>query len=136
MEVIGQTENRYSGIPRIRRAMQELSLPAPVFTDSRSEFCVCLYNTINHSSAPSKGGKAFDKKGLLEFCKTPRSRAEIVSYLSISSAQYALRRYLDPLVDSGAIRLLYPDAPRSRNQRYQTAEGVASEQVRSAFGKV
>ena len=33
MEVLEQTENRYSGIPRIRHAMAELSLPEPVFSD-------------------------------------------------------------------------------------------------------
>lgn len=47
MEALGQTENRYSGIPRIRHAMAEAGLPDAFFTDSRGEFRVCLYNNVN-----------------------------------------------------------------------------------------
>lgn len=61
-----------------------------------------------------------DPKGLLAFCRQPRSRAEIIAYLGIPSAQYALRHYLDPLVKMGAIRLSLPDKPRSPKQTYQT----------------
>ena len=35
MEVMGLTENRYSGIPTIRRSMQEAGLIEAVFTDIR-----------------------------------------------------------------------------------------------------
>ena len=116
MESLGQTENRYSGIPRIRRAMAELALPEPIFSDTRGEFSVCLRN-----SKIAEGETAIsDEKGLLEFCRTPRSRAEIIEYLAISSAQYALRHYLDPLIKAGAIRLLLPDKPRSPKQQYET----------------
>ena len=124
MEAIGQTENRYSGIPRIRRAMQELSLPAPVFTDTRREFSVCLYNADAAGEQIKEPlNDLQDRKGLLAFCKTPRSRAEIIDYLDIASAQYALRHYLDPLIDAGAIRLLIPEKPRSPKQKYQTVAG-------------
>ena len=64
---------------------------------------------------------AQDEKGLLECCRTPRTRSEIIEYLDIASGQYALRRYLDPLVESGAIRLTMPDKPRSPKQQYVTA---------------
>ena len=126
MESLGQTENRYSGIPRIQHAMAELGLPTPVFTNTRSNFSVTLRNRAK--VAPQKTLEPMtvtsipDPKGLLAFCVEPRSRAEIISYLGISSAQYALRHYLDPLVASGAIRLSLPDKPRSPKQTYQTAE--------------
>ncbi len=45
METIGRTENRYSGIPTIRYAMERLSLPNPVFLDMHGSFRVTLYNT-------------------------------------------------------------------------------------------
>ena len=120
MEALGQTENRYSGIPRIRRAMAELSLPEPVFSDSRGEFAVCLYNGTVAGEKYEATANVRDEKGLLEFCRTPRSRAEIIEYLAIPSAQYALRHYLDPLIHAGAIRLSMPDKPRSPKQRYET----------------
>lgn len=127
MESLGQTENRYSGIPRIQHAMAELGLPAPVFVNTRSNFSVTLRNkpdaATQKASGPASDVPAEDPKGLLAFCRQPRSRAEIIAYLGIPSAQYALRRYLDPLVEAGAIRLSLPDKPRSPRQTYRTAEG-------------
>ncbi len=128
METLGQTENRYSGIPTIRYAMKAQSLPEPVFVDSRGEFKVVLYHraeTVRNrtrifSNEPIADIR--DEKGLLEFCRTPRSRAEIIGFLGIASGQYALRRYLDPLIEVGAIRLMRPDAPRSPKQQYVTEQ--------------
>lgn len=126
MESLGQTENRYSGIPRIQHAMAELGLPAPVFVNTRSNFSVTLRNksdaATQKASGPASDVPAEDPKGLLAFCRQPRSRAEIIAYLGIPSAQYALRRYLDPLVEAGAIRLSLPDKPRSPRQTYRTAD--------------
>lgn len=123
METLGKAENRYSGIPTIRYAMRQLSLPEPVFQDQRGSFRVILY----HTAAPENGkmletgskyDQADDEKGLIEFCRVPRTRPEIVAYLQIPSAQYALRRYLEPLVESHAIRMTIPEKPRSPKQKY------------------
>ena len=126
METLGKTENRYSGIPTIRYAMKESSLPAPLFIDTRGTFKVILYNNTEELTVPQTADKReadiSDEKGLLEFCRTPRSRSEIVDYLAIASKQYALRRYLDPLVHAGAIRMTKPDVPRSKDQQYVTVE--------------
>lgn len=127
LEIMNQTENRYSGIPTIRYAMEQRHLPEPVFKSSTGEFKVVLYHEPQQKTAPGKGIKAAsavtDEKQLLEFCRTPRSRAEIVAYLNIGSAQYALQRYLTPLLQSGAIRMTMPEHPRSHSQRFVTAEG-------------
>ena len=64
---------------------------------------------------------AYDPKGLLVFCQEPRTRKEVVEYLEISSAQYALHQYLDPLVKCGAIRLTIPEKPKSPKQKYVAA---------------
>ncbi|MEG0494542.1 MAG: ATP-binding protein [Clostridia bacterium] len=125
LEFLGKTENRYSGIPRIRHAMAELGLPEPEFADARGEFSVTLrgelavavklVEMVSTVQAPYA-----DEKSLLAFCREPRSRQEIIRYLNIASAQYALKRYLNPLIEAGAIVLTLPDKPRSSNQRYQT----------------
>ena len=126
MEVLEQTENRYSGIPRIRHAMEELSLPEPVFSDRRGAFTVTLYNQQavlqeqQEKTEEKPQAVADDPKGLLEFCQKPRSRKEIAEYLAIASVQSALRRYLDPLVECGAIRPTIPEKPKSARQRYVT----------------
>lgn len=127
METLGETENRYSGIPTIRHAMKKLSLPEPLFVDSRGIFTVTLSNqkTLSAIAPIAEPVRQFDdEKGLIGFCRTPRSRAEIVEYLAIPSGQYALRRYLDPLVQAKAILMTMPEKPRSPNQKYYTAEDI------------
>lgn len=127
MEALGETENRYSGIPRIRLAMKEMGLPEPVFEDQRGEFSVCLRN--NRQAAPldtpiteikTELVDSKDEKGLLAFCALPRTRKEIAAFLGISSAQYATKRYLEPLIKCGAILLSNPNHPKSPKQTYTT----------------
>lgn len=43
-EALTGAENRYSGIPTIRRAMKECGLPEPIFENRRNEFVVTLFN--------------------------------------------------------------------------------------------
>ena len=121
MEAIGETENRYSGIPRIRHAMEELTLPPPVFRESRGSFVVTLISEPIQSEKACSMEETNDPKGLVAFCQQPRSRAEIVSFLQISSAQYALRKYLNPLIQSGHIRMTMPEKPGSPKQKYVSA---------------
>lgn len=124
MESLGKTENRYSGIPTIRHAMENMGLPAPIFADSRSAFSVTLYNNAVTAETPANPipvvSGSLDDKGLLEFCLIPRTRNEILEHLGIRSSQYALRRYLNPLIQAGAIQLTIPDKPRSPHQKYVT----------------
>lgn len=127
METLGKTENRYSGIPTIRYAMKKLSLPDPLFVDSRGKFTLTLYNTKTIAEvvpAEEPAVQYKDEKGLIEFCRVARTRAEIVEYLAIPSGQYALRRYLDPLVQAKVILMTMPDKPRSPNQKYYAAENI------------
>ena len=46
LEVLKVTENRYSGIPTIRRMMQEYDLQQPEFIDERGSFIVKLYKDV------------------------------------------------------------------------------------------
>lgn len=119
MEALGQTENRYSGIPRVRHAMEEMGLPQPAFSNQRGDFSVCLYNKMKAAPVHNADDDA-DERGLLAFCAIPRTRSEIIDYLGISSAQYALRRYLDPLVEAGLIDMTLPEKPKSPSQQYIT----------------
>ena len=110
--------------------MAEAGLPEPVFRDDRWEFSVCLYNreatgqTAKSKLMPPAEKLPLDDHGLLDFCRTPRTRKEIVRFLGIASGQYAIRRYLEPLVKSGAIQLTLPDRPKSPKQTYQTHPDV------------
>lgn len=117
METLGKTENRYSGIPTIRRAMAQHHLPEPIFLNNTGEFKVIFYHT-EVKPATIAPAVLNDNKDLLTFCHIPRTRAEIMAYLKINSWQYAFQRYVVPLIQAEALCMTIPNAPRSRAQKY------------------
>lgn len=120
LEVLKITENRYSGIPTIRKEMELNNQSEPIFANERGVFRVTLYR-LTEMIVISQG----DEKNLLKFCSKPRSRQEIVDFLGLSSVTYAMKTYVQPLVDSGDIILSNPDAPQSRNQRYTAKNSLS-----------
>lgn len=121
-ESLTDAEHRYSGIPTMRKAMQEAGLPAPVFLNRQNEFVVILYN---HSEEPQQNviPETSDRTAaLLAFCKTPRTRKEISDFLGISTVYHANKRYIAPLVAQGLLRMSLPEKPQSRNQRFTTVQ--------------
>ena len=116
-EFLLETENRYSGIPTIRREMAEAGLPEPVFQNRRNEFVVILYNKKN-VQIDIKPQKCENGNNLLDFCSIPRSRKEIAEYLGISTVFYVMRNYIQPLLSSGELLMTIPEKPKSRNQKY------------------
>lgn len=122
-EFLMKTENRYSGIPTIRREMKKAGLPAPVFQNRRNEFVVIFYNQPPEEAAATGGDAA---KDLLRFCQTPRTRREIADYLGLGSVSYVVARHVQPLVDSGQLKLTIPDKPKSARQRYVSASSSLS----------
>lgn len=116
LEVMKITENRYSGIPTIRRAMQEYNLPQPEFADERGSFIVKLYKY--EDSADTNDIEETENNGLIMFCKTPRTRKEISDYLGLNSITYAIQAYVMPLVDKGIIKMSMPDKPKSPKQKF------------------
>lgn len=121
MEVLGETENRYSGIPTMRRELKEAGMPEPEFRDERGTFVVCFRKAAQALQPQSGqleqyGGTAEGK--LLQFCSVPRTRQEIAKFLGIKSVPYAVTTYVTPLVEKGLITLSLPEKPRSPKQRY------------------
>lgn len=114
LEVMRIVENRYSGIPTIRNEMKENGQPEPVFCNERGEFKVTLYRLAEYTEQIAGGTNS-----LLQFCAQPRTRQEIADFLGLSSVTYAMKTYVQPLIDTGEITLSNPAAPRSRNQLYR-----------------
>ena len=112
-EFLLKTENRYSGIPTIRREMKEYGLPEPLFENKRNEFVVTLFNKTE-----SPIDDIHDNTDLITFCKTPRTRQEISDYLDLKTVYFVTKKYIQPLVNQGKLKLLYPDKPKSKNQKY------------------
>ena len=122
LEVMNITENRYSGIPAMRRVMREYGLPEPIFQDERGRFVVTLYNAPNYPDLPREKSLSDKEKDLLRFLEIPRTRQEIVQYLDVSSVTNAMQTYIDPLIAKGLVKRSIPDKPRSRNQRFAAVE--------------
>ena len=110
LEVLDITENRYSGIPTIRREMKAYNLAPAEFSDERGNFIVKFYKKTLENST--------EENNLIEFCRTPRSRKEISEFLKIKSVAYAMKRYVQPLIEIGKIKLTIPDTPKSTQQKY------------------
>jgi len=120
LEVLKITENRYSGIPTIRRTMQEYELPEPVFADERGTFIVKLFKYETKQDAV--GEVSEEIKELLQYCKTPRTRKELCDYLGMSSITYAIQTKVMPLVEKGLIKMSIPDKPKSPKQLFYSKE--------------
>lgn len=113
LEVLGITENRYSGIPTIKREMEKFHLQEPEFIDQRGNFIVKFYKAVKKDDERND-----DVNNLVLFCKTPRTRKEICEYLGLSSVTYAIQTHVNPLIEEGKIKLSIPDKPKSPKQLY------------------
>lgn len=111
LETMLVTENRYSGIPTMRMELKKHGLNEPIFKDERGHFTTIFYKEGARVNEPAKND-------LVEFCKKPRTRAEIASFLNLDSQAYAITTYVTPLVNEGLIKYTIPDKPRSSKQKY------------------
>ena len=113
LELLNITENRYSGIPTMRREFLNAGLPAPNFSVIHGEFKVVMRNGyLNNSDSIDDS--------ILDFCEIPRSRAELIEFTG-KSRNYVLKQLIAPLVECGKLKLTIPDKPKSSNQKYVKA---------------
>lgn len=113
LELLNITENRYSGIPTMRMEFQNAGLPAPVFTVKHGEFKVIMKNGYLSEDCSVTDA-------IVDFCTTPRSRAELIAFVG-KSRNYVMGQIINPLLESGKLKLTIPDKPRSSNQHYVKA---------------
>ncbi|MCQ2516248.1 MAG: putative DNA binding domain-containing protein [Saccharofermentans sp.] len=118
LEILGVTENRYSGIPTIRKLMKDSNLSEPLFLDERGTFTVILYN----DTEPTDNITVGEYFSVIDFCRTPRTRKEIADFFDIKDVSYAIRTRIQPLIEEGVIKLMYPDKPKSSKQKYYADE--------------
>ena len=107
------TENRYSGIPTMRREFLNAGLPALNFSVIHGEFKVVMRNGYLNNSGSMENS-------ILDFCEIPRSRAELIEFTG-KSRNYVLKQLIAPLVECGKLKLTMPDKPKSSNQKYVKA---------------
>lgn len=120
MEVLAQAENRFSGIPTIRRLMKEAGLSAPCFETYRGVFKATLYN--KKESLPRAVTTGNLQERILEYCRTPRSRKELELAFSEITIVHLMNKTIKPLIAEGKIGLTMPDKPKSKFQKYFTKQ--------------
>lgn len=132
METLGLTENRYSGIPTIQRVLHEAGLPEAEFKEQHGNFevvfrkripTVIAETSITLRAAHGAPTQADRENAIIQFCSIPRTRKEIAEFLGLSSVSYATKRYVEPLVENGALLLSIPNAPQSPRQTYRASNG-------------
>lgn len=114
LEILINSENRYSGIPTIRKEMKLAGLLPPVFKSGNGIFKTILFNANKLLENESLDNE------ILAFCSTPRSRDELAKKFNINSMPYFISRYMQPLIIAGKIKETLPEKPKSKNQRYYT----------------
>lgn len=137
MELFGYTENRFSGIPIIRRELAKFNMKPPVFVCRRGEFITTFYNNINHDSGTMcvrenyvennlyntqnkefvRRDKEEECKLVYEFCRTAKTKKEIIEFIR-RSPMYVTTNIVVPLLKEHKLCLTIPDKPKSRNQKY------------------
>lgn len=55
---------------------------------------------------------------ILEFCKMPHSKSEIMEYCGYKDRKNFVKKHLQPLLNSGQLQMTIPDKPKSKNQKY------------------
>lgn len=115
LEIIGLTENRYSGIPTIKHSMEDAGLQPPKFESTRGVFRVTLFNTL----PKAKQSLSSLQQDILEFCSRPRNRSELEDrFKGNITIAYLMAKYVYPMVERGLLKLTLPEKPKSKNQQF------------------
>lgn len=110
LELLHITENRYSGIPTIRKELLDNNMPAPIFISKNGQFKTIIRKSFDNNN------DGYDEK-VIAFCHIPRSRDEITAYIGLSK-NHVLSQIIQPLVEKGKLLLTIPNKPRSPLQKY------------------
>ncbi|MGD9569100.1 MAG: ATP-binding protein [Sedimentibacter sp.] len=113
LEIMINTENRYSGIPTVRKELKRAGMPEPIFIDRRGVFKVIFYK----KSAADNSDLGMEQK-VLDYCIIPRSREELASKFGFDAPTYFIKTYVNPLIENGKIKMTLPDKPKSKFQKY------------------
>ena len=129
-------ERRGSGLRKIVSETEKLpgytEAYKPEFSSTATDFRVILKNVNYHLSQKdlvndqdcdqvSDQDKSQDiLHAVLDFCITEKSKQEICSFIGYRNLTYFTRKYLNPLLASGQLKMTIPDKPNSRKQKYIT----------------
>lgn len=113
-----------TGLKRIKNACNKVGCRVE-FKTLEDAFVVVFYRyvTQNLSDTAQKTAQKIIQKeerinALLEYCKEPKNRKEMMEFLGIKHRTTFRTDYLNPLLNDGKIAMTLPDKPRSKNQKF------------------
>ena len=133
MRVMKYVNKFNRGITRVKEMLKDNGNPQAEFdVNTITAFRVNIHaatesdSSQGHKSGTSQGTsqgashdcKTIDEK-IIEFCRIPRSLAEITEYCGFKDRRKFRERYLNPLLGTH-IQMTIPDRPTSRFQKYRT----------------
>lgn len=121
LELLDISENRFSGIPTIYAEMKKANLPPPIFVSRHGEFKVILKNglqmVMDELSDDLISSLNSSERKLLNFCKTPKSRKELIEFMGFSQF-YTMGKIVKGLINKGLLKMSEPNRPKSQSQKY------------------
>ena len=122
------TEGRGTGIPTIKRELSKNGSPEAKFdTDEidRRHFIIII--PIHESFVVDENVQVNETVSdkvimILKYCKTPKSRLEILTFMGISNHSKNYKNHIFPLLEQHLIEYTIKDNPKDRNQKYFTTE--------------
>lgn len=115
LEAMGIMRNRHSGIPALQQELKNAGMRDAAITNTGTEFCITFYN--GEQETPAVYDNSVEEK-ILEFCETPRSRQEIAEFLGMTTIFYVSNHYINPLLESGKLKMTIPGHPKSKKQKF------------------
>jgi ATP-dependent DNA helicase RecG len=117
---IGWVDELGSGVRNIFKYNRIYSGADPEFIEG-DVFKTIIPLTVqatNHDTNQDTNQDNEDIKGLLEFCRTPRTREEMQQFMGLNNRGHFRQKILNPLIKGGLLKMTLPDKPTSRNQKY------------------
>lgn len=114
------------GIDRIYREMKQAGLPEPEYktvafmvqaTIKNKKYLVSS-EVVNPQVTPQDKTQVTPQDKILEFCKIPRSKNEIVKYMGYKDPRHFTNKFMKQLLETGELIMTIPDKPNSKNQKY------------------
>jgi len=113
LEIMIDTENRFSGIPTVIAELKKADMPGPVFVDCRG-----IFKVIFHKKTVVEDKEIDFEQKIINYCKTPRTREELAEKFGFEAPSYFIKTYISPLIDAGKIKMTKPATPKSKFQKY------------------
>lgn len=110
--------------PHLREIFEGTESPAApgMFTEQANPPAGSMFTEQGGASGSQPFQPTIRHLQVIAFCMQPRSIAQIISHLGVTSRQHVKYQYLDPLLESGWLRMTEPDKPTSPTQSYVTTD--------------